>query len=593
MKALSSWLKNRLKFEIDAPASRLNTGVCDCFQVHKKSKKSSSNKPISVRVELSRTHKILQPEFRLEKFCLVDTFFNMARVVSGRFAFGLVSWIGVAFLVGCVAGLPAGSAEPRVDADLADGCITPLPLDLVTVGEGTVPVDADLRVVDRGIQSGLSKASGWPESCFKVAEAFLEPWPTDFSRKELIDSAMARTIEYMMGLPEDHPHRPLKMHFEPGFPSDHRSWIEIVAGESMKAIGEGVYPEGVHLIVGDSGYLQETLTELKPLDFVAGFCGNDDAPAGDIFFCAEDDIAMARFGRLVDQGVLSDNGLWTAAVPHEMFHTFQAFHREKGHTKVGSEEPRWMSEGSADFFGFAMAQYAGVSSYYVSVWDWAYYLPNPDLGLEEFEAGTPFSYPPEEYWMGQMATEYLVASLGFDVLLDIYREFGLLGDFEASFEAATGLALTDFYQKFDQAYQTLFFNNFELVEFTSRECPTYWDCSLFFGDPEFTVHHEQQVGTGEPNPLGDDWWRDWGEVLIQLPAEAENSDHGLPLFPETMPPDLDCLQINKFWEWESGIASSFESRGASDMHVSTQWYVFYQYLDLNQDGVVCGPGDSG
>ena len=196
--------------------------------------------------------------------------------------------------------------------------------------------------------------------------------------------------------------------------------------------------------------------------------------------------------------------------------------------------------------------------------------------------------------MGQMATEYLVASLGFEVLLDIYREYGSLGDFEASFEAATGLALSDFYQMFDAAYQNLFANNVELVEFQDRECPTYWgDCTIFRGDSEFIAQAGEQVGTGEQNPSGDDWWRDWENVLIELPADAENSDHGLPLFPEAMTTDLDCAQINNFWEWERGIASSFESRGASDMHVSTQWYVFYHYLDVNQDGVVCGPGDSG
>ena len=518
----------------------------------------------------------------------------MSSLLASRFRFGLVSWLGIALLTGCVTGLPAKSVEPRAAADLADGCISPLPLDLINEGEATVQVDADFRVVDRGIQAGLSKTSGWPEGCFEVAEAFVQPWPTDFSRKELIDSAMARTIDYMIGLPEGHPQRPLTIHFEPGFPLAHRYWVEAIAAQSMKAIGGDVYPEGVHLIVGDSVYLRETLTALKPREFVAEFCGNDDAPAGDIFFCAEDDIAMVRFGRVVDQGVLADSGVWTSVVAHEILHTFHAFHGEKGRSEGGFGEPIWMVEGSAEFFGFAMAQLAGVSSYYVSPWTWEYYLPDPDLGLEEFETRLPFAYPPEEYWMGQMATEYLVASLGFEVLLDIYREYGSTGDFEASFEAATGLALTDFYQRFDEAYRNLFSNNVELVEFPDRECPTYWgDCTFFRGDPELTVQAGQQGGTDEQNPSGEDWWRDWGDALIDLPAKAENSDHRMPLNREALTPGLDCAQINNTLEWERGIASSFESRGASDVHVSTQWYVFYQYLDVNQDGVVCGPGDKG
>ena len=512
-----------------------------------------------------------------------------------RLKFGLVAWVVMAFVSGCVTGVPAEQAKAEVVVDLASGCIAPLALDLPEDDQDTLPVDPDFRVVDRGIQSGLSKTAGWPESCFEVSEAFLEPWPTDFSRKELIDSAMARTIDYMRGLPEGHPQRPLTIHFEPGFPLAHRYWVEAIAAESMKAIGGDVYLEGVHLIVGDSVYLRETLTTLKPREFVGGFCGNDEAPAGDIFFCAEDDIAMARFGRLIDQGVLSDNGLWTSVVPHEMFHTFQAFHREKFQIESGQDEPRWMSEGSAEFFGFAMSQLAGVSSYYVSVWDWTYYLPNPELGLQEFEDPITFPYPAEEYWMGQMATEYLVASLGFEVLLDIYREYGSTGDFEASFEAATGLALMDFYQRFDEAYRNLFSNNVELVEFPDRECPTYWgDCTVFRGDPGFIEQSgvQAETGTQDPNACGEDWWLNCAETRIELPTEAENSNHGLPVNDPLKIGPPSCEGLRDQARIPNGIAATFAYRDASGADlamVSTQWYVRLQLLDSNLDGVICSP----
>jgi len=515
---------------------------------------------------------------------------------GSRLKFGLVSWVLIAFVSGCMPGAPAESVEAEVGVELADGCIPLLPLDLVEGGKDTLPADADFRVVDRGIQSGLSKTAGWSENCFKVAEAFLEPWPTDFSRKELIDSAMARTLDYMRGLPEDHPQRSLTIHFESEFPPAHRYWIETVAGESMKAIGADVYPEGVHLIVGDSGYLQEVLTELKPPGFVAGFCGNDDAPVGDIFFCAGDDIGMARFGRLVEQGVLADNGLWTSVVPHEIFHTFQAFHRANFQTEGGLEEPTWMHEGSAEFFGFAMAQLAGVSSYYVSVWDWTYYLPNPELGLKEFETRAPFPYPAEEYWMGQMATEYIVASLGFKALLNIYREYGSNGgDFEAAFETGTGLTLSDFYQRFDEAYQNLFANNVELVEFQNRECPTYWgDCTVFRGDAEFIELAGVQAGTEtqDASACGDDWWLNCVDVRIELPTEAENSDHGLPVDDPFKIGPPSCEGLRDQARIPNGIAASFAYREASEADlamVSTQWYARLYLLDANLDGVICSP----
>jgi len=515
---------------------------------------------------------------------------------SNRLKFGLVSWVVIALVSGCATGLPAEPVAAEATADLVDGCITRLSLDLVEGNKEALSVDPDFRVIDRGIQSGLSKTAGWSENCFEIADVFLEPWPTNFSRKELIDSAMARTIEYMRGLPEDHSQNPLTIHFESGFPPAHSYWIETVAAESMKAIGVDVYPEGVHLIVGDSGYLQEVLTQLKPPEFVVGFCGNDDAPVGDIFFCAGDDIAMARFGRLVEQGVLADNGWWTSVVPHELFHTFQAFHREKSQKEGGLDEPIWMSEGSATFFGFAIAELAGVSSYYVSVWDWPYYLPNPELGLKEFETRVPFPYPAEEYWMGQMATEYIVASLGFKALLNIYREYGSNGgNFEAAFETGTGLTLSDFYQRFDEAYQNLFANNVELVEFQNRECPTYYgDCTVFRGDAEFVKQTREQAATETQGleACGDDWWLKCVDTPIKLPTEAENSNHGLPVNdPHKIGPPF-CGDLRSQAQIKNGIAATFayrEASGADLAMVSTQWYARLHLLDANLDGVICSP----
>jgi hypothetical protein len=194
--------------------------------------------------------------------------------------------------------------------------------------------------------------------------------------------------------------------------------------------------------------------------------------------------------------------------------------------------------------------------------------------------------------MGQMATEYLVASLGFEVLLDIYREYGSRGDFEASFEAATGLALSDFYQRFDEAYQNLFSNNVELVEFQNRECHSKSDCTVFRGDAEFIEQAGQQVGIEMQNPSGDDWWRDWGAALIELPTEAENSNHGLPVDDPFRigPPSCDGLRDQA--QIPNGIAATFayrEASGADLAMVSTQWYARLHVLDANLDGVICGP----
>jgi hypothetical protein len=48
-----------------------------------------------------------------------------------------------------------------------------------------------------------------------------------------------------------------------------------------------------------------------------------------------------------------------------------------------------------------------------------------------------------------VATEYIVASIGFQKVLDIFVDFGKSNDFEKSFESVTGISKQSFYEKFD------------------------------------------------------------------------------------------------------------------------------------------------
>ena len=480
------------------------------------------------------------------------------------------------------------------------GCAAPVPHDSpeiepvkVSEVQETVLVDPDFRTIDRGIQNGLSKSAGWPENEFAVAEAFLEPWPSDFSRKELIDSAMARTLEYVNKQAETENARKITVHFEPDFPESQRAWIEELAAESMKIFGADIYPGGVHLVVGDSRYLVEILEEEKPAEFVAEFCGNDEAPEGDIFFCAGSDIAMVRFGRTVDNGALENDGSWTSVVAHEVFHTFQHFQSEKISQQQGLPSPVWMDEGSAEFFGFALAELTGVSSYYVSPWSWRFYLPDPELGLKTFGARPPFPYPPEEYWMGQMATEYIVASVGLDVLLDIYREYGSSGgNFEAAFETATGLPLAEFYERFDAAYRNLFAKNTELVDYRNRECPSWWgECEVLRGQPAFIEEVKRVAGDDGCIDFVEAWWT-CVDSPVELPEISENGGHDLQLSFYRIPNGLLCADFQRYtggWA-ESGLVPTFELAdkfGVDGMAVSTEWYAKWVNLDKNGDGVIC------
>ena len=58
--------------------------------------------------------------------------------------------------------------------------------------------------------------------------------------------------------------------------------------------------------------------------------------------------------------------------------------------------------------------------------------------------------PTYSYNIGQVATEYLVASIGFQKMIDIWIDYASTRNFEKSFENVVGISKATFYEKFDQ-----------------------------------------------------------------------------------------------------------------------------------------------
>jgi hypothetical protein len=68
----------------------------------------------------------------------------------------------------------------------------------------------------------------------------------------------------------------------------------------------------------------------------------------------------------------------------------------------------------------------------------------------KFELVVEMTRLPTPYNIGQVASEYIIASVGFQKMLDIFIDFGTSKNFEKSFEKVTGISKTSFYEKFDQ-----------------------------------------------------------------------------------------------------------------------------------------------
>ena len=152
-----------------------------------------------------------------------------------------------------------------------------------------------------------------------------------------------------------------------------------------------------------------------------------------------------------------------ALLAHEYFHLVQAnlvgsrqlYITKSGDPQTAKAFPAWFAEGTAEFVGYSV----GALSQNASYWDGRAaalsYAPPGEAtnrnSIADYEIrtccgnGTP-TYP---YNIGHVATEYIVASVGFQKLLDIFVDFGKSNDFEKSFESVIGISKQAFYEKFD------------------------------------------------------------------------------------------------------------------------------------------------
>ena len=153
-----------------------------------------------------------------------------------------------------------------------------------------------------------------------------------------------------------------------------------------------------------------------------------------------------------------------ALLAHEYFHLVQSnLAGAEGRLRIKSTDadsvnafPAWFIEGSAGFVGFSV----GALSQDASYWNgrpamFTYAPPDPSTDrnpISDYEIRTCCgnNTPTYPYVIGQVATEYIVASVGFQKMLDIFVDYKTTKNFEKSFENVIGISKVTFYEKFDQ-----------------------------------------------------------------------------------------------------------------------------------------------
>ena len=163
----------------------------------------------------------------------------------------------------------------------------------------------------------------------------------------------------------------------------------------------------------------------------------------------------------------SVTGCNLALLPHEYFHLVQlnlADNIEGAHWNYGEDYaknsfPHWLVEGSANFVASAIVTFARNSKYEnargailrVDSKEMAY----PLVDYEIRRVKPPLGEKLNSYDIGHIATEYLVASVGFQKFLDIWKDYSNTRNFYTSFEKVTGRNIATFYADFESARESL------------------------------------------------------------------------------------------------------------------------------------------
>jgi len=283
-----------------------------------------------------------------------------------------------------------------------------------------------------------------------------DPWSSEFEQEDLVQASLKETDTFFGQV---YPSDDYELIFEPSVSEATRLWMsEMLSFVNGAFIDSEV--QDVKAFVGTSHEWAKESLESREL-----WVGQPGSPypcsngTGDVF-CADKNIILIISDRSDD----SWKSGFSSVMAHEYFHTVQysltgpQFTVHGGPTTDLSSKkvPRWLFEGSAHFFGFYVSEKLNFSKYrYEREFEVTEesYLNNQLQPLERYD----FDKDPDlnPYGIGQVATEYLVASVGFESLLNIFRYTNSEGNFNAGFKKATGIELSDFYTRFELARNSM------------------------------------------------------------------------------------------------------------------------------------------
>ena len=271
-----------------------------------------------------------------------------------------------------------------------------------------------------------------------------DTWQTNVSRAEVIETALAKTFRYLESRQNEIDYTVVNVHIDPVIPEEHHEWIDKLGKDAMLAapgldgrfdVIIGMDTDFMHAVVSEKGLEMPVKTDhsgSRPCPYSYGGCTS----------------ATSLWAGWANQPLdrLDENLGISRNVLHEAMHAIQDDMDPLAGGQVPPRDmenfrPVWLTEGSAEFWSYALADYVGLRKYGHGSERIEY---TPLVKTEEWGGNDD-----EPYEWGQVAWEYLIAHKGFEVYLDVYSNLGEGMHFDDAFEAAAGIGLKDFYATFD------------------------------------------------------------------------------------------------------------------------------------------------
>lgn len=271
----------------------------------------------------------------------------------------------------------------------------------------------------------------------KESKKVFSPWSTEINQQILITESKQQFKKWVMG--NNGVASDPNLEIDPRLEDLDFSWISKTLGLAIKSFGSDSPSTYTAIIAKDCRWVR-SISSAPCKDAEGNQYFSDSVSKG--FFV---------FRAVVDQNKLRPSDFQTVA--HEYFHSVQA--KLSNGADWPTRAPVWFIEGGAFFVGLSFSDLSGISTYRMGRSDELLqrgyqsrkYLPLKKYTYANFDPPSNYEHP---YGIGCVATEYIVASVGIEKYLDIYRGLGEGKDFQTAFEIAAGIPLSDFYLRFEQ-----------------------------------------------------------------------------------------------------------------------------------------------